>query len=255
MARKNERKNSFVIYEDWMNIVLSLPDAEAIDFVRAIFSYCLQKDYDAGPVANGLLQTVIPKLEADIGAYAEKREKAKQSILARWNKGKKPPDTDEYERIPTNTDEIHVYVDVDVDDDVDVYDVLTDNKGAKAPIRSTLSKIIDQWNSFTDRGDIPMVKSVSPESKNGRSIMARVRQYGIETVMDVIGKVFESDFLRGKDGKWCARFDWVFLPNNFEKILNGNYGTGNNGNEEGRGSWNEAMELRRINDSAKRKLM
>ena len=69
MTNNDMKKKSFVIYEDWMNIIMSLPDAEAIDLVRTLFSYCLGKDYDGSPVSKGLLATMTPTIDTDVEKY------------------------------------------------------------------------------------------------------------------------------------------------------------------------------------------
>ncbi len=52
--------------------------------------------------------------------------------------------------------------------------------------------------------------------------------------MSVIQIAAKSDFLNGKNNKgWKVDFDWLFLPNNFPKVLEGNYDnqTNNYGND------------------------
>ena len=52
----------------------------------------------------------------------------------------------------------------------------------------------------------------------------RIREYGIDTVLLAIEKVKASDFLQGKNNRgWIITFDWFVLPNNFPKVLEGNY--------------------------------
>lgn len=56
------------------------------------------------------------------------------------------------------------------------------------------------------------------------AINARLRDYGVENIKEVIKLVNDSDFLNGKsDNKWNADFDWIMKPQNFIKILEGNY--------------------------------
>ena len=83
-----KKKSSFVIYKDWMTMVLNLPDADALDFIRAIFSHCLQMEYTASPVASALLQTALPRLDADIEAYEDKCRVNREIALRGWQKRK-----------------------------------------------------------------------------------------------------------------------------------------------------------------------
>ena len=55
-------------------------------------------------------------------------------------------------------------------------------------------------------------------------LTARVREYGIDAVREVITKAARSDFLNGGGGRgFVASFEWIFRPNNFPKVLDGNF--------------------------------
>lgn len=231
-----KKKHSFIIYEDWMKFALSLPNDDALDFIRAVFSHCLELEYNPGPVASAILNTVLPKLDADIAEYNEKCRKARESIEKRWDEYRKQKDTDVYERIPPNTDVKQTYTNVihdndyvDVDDnvDVDVNDNVLPTEGkrkeAYASKRETIDALVAKWNSYADRGSIPTIRSVSVDSKTGKSVLARVQEHGLDEVVEVMDMVFQSNYLRGMKNGWCAKFDWMFLPSNYEKIMNGNY--------------------------------
>jgi len=69
---------------------------------------------------------------------------------------------------------------------------------------------------------IPKVKGAT--GKRVGYIKARIREYGIQSAYEVISKASMSDFLNGKNQRgWVASFDWLFLPTNFPKVLEGNY--------------------------------
>lgn len=70
--------------------------------------------------------------------------------------------------------------------------------------------------------------SLSPikviQGKRLEALRARVRQYGIEGVKMAIDKAAASSFMSGDNARgWMASFDWIFRPNNFPKVLEGNY--------------------------------
>lgn len=71
---------------------------------------------------------------------------------------------------------------------------------------------------------IPRVHSMSEKSKRASAVRARIREHGEEAVKEMIRKAAKSDFLNGKNQRgWTASFDWLFLPTNFVKVLEGNY--------------------------------
>lgn len=90
-------------------------------------------------------------------------------------------------------------------------------------VHSDIQSIVDAWNSLTAVGISP-VSSMSSTSKRYKSISARIREYGVDSVLKAIDNVRESDFLQGKNNRnWMITFDWFALPNNFPKVLEGNY--------------------------------
>ena len=63
-------------------------------------------------------------------------------------------------------------------------------------------------------------------------LSARIGEYSIEEVLKAIGKVSQSRFLQGKtrsSRQWLITLDWFVRPNNFPKVLEGNYDDKNTG--------------------------
>lgn len=57
-----------------------------------------------------------------------------------------------------------------------------------------------------------------------QNLTARIREYGEAEVLRAIENVKHSEFLQGKtDGRWQITFDWFVKPNNFPKVLEGQY--------------------------------
>lgn len=86
-----------------------------------------------------------------------------------------------------------------------------------------LRSIMEAWNTLSSFGIKSVVRLV-PGTKREQSIRARVKQYGINSVYEAIEKIKNSNFLQGKnDRNWVITFDWFVCPNNFPKVLEGNY--------------------------------
>ena len=89
---------------------------------------------------------------------------------------------------------------------------------------SSLKEVVDFFNEQVtiSNSTIPKVRSAS--GKRAGYIKARIREHGIEAVKEMILIAVKSDFLNGKNQRgWTANFDWLFLPSNFQKVLEGNY--------------------------------
>lgn len=62
-------------------------------------------------------------------------------------------------------------------------------------------------------------------SKRYKNLNARIEENSVEEVLEAIENVKNSPFLQGKTdkGDWKITFDWLVLPNNFTKVLEGQY--------------------------------
>ncbi|MDR2919706.1 MAG: hypothetical protein LBV72_10135 [Tannerella sp.] len=55
-------------------------------------------------------------------------------------------------------------------------------------------------------------------------ISARIREHGKQSFIDMINAAKKSNFLKGENKRgFVATFDWMIKPNNFQKIIEGNY--------------------------------
>lgn len=80
--------------------------------------------------------------------------------------------------------------------------------------------ILDAWNSV----GLSQVKKIVAGTARQKMLDARVREYGAESVLSAIERVKQSAFLRGQNKNgWVATLDWLLKPNNFYKVLEGNY--------------------------------
>ena len=81
-------------------------------------------------------------------------------------------------------------------------------------------RIQKAWNEL----GLKQIVKIPSASKRGVMLKARIREYGVEAVLDAIGKVKDSPFLKGQNARsWVITFDWLIKPNNFIKVLEGNY--------------------------------
>lgn len=97
-----------------------------------------------------------------------------------------------------------------------------DLTGSKEPVCRTkdVRRIVEAWNSL----NLNEVREVTGESKRGGMLRARVKEHGVDGVLEAIENVRKSDFLKGQNAKgFVITFDWFVKPNNFIKVLEGNY--------------------------------
>lgn len=96
----------------------------------------------------------------------------------------------------------------------------------KNNISSSLHSVVDAWNSLSEYGIKPISK-LTVGTKRYDSLVARLKKYGLDDVIKAIENIKHSDFLQGNTGNWFITFDWFVKPNNFPKVLEGNYNNTN----------------------------
>ena len=77
---------------------------------------------------------------------------------------------------------------------------------------------------------LPQVTKLTKEREN--AINKILETYNTQDIGNVFKIVSESDYLCGKTVSWKADFDWIFIPKNFIKILEGKYKNIENGTQQ-----------------------
>ena len=100
------------------------------------------------------------------------------------------------------------------------------------------SWLIEFWNKET-AGSFKSITSI--KGKRLDSVRARIKEYGSAQFKNAILRATNSDFLKGAGRQgFVLTFDWFIRPNNFPKVLEGNYDNqpqtqsqhGNNGHNQ-----------------------
>ena len=239
-------KKSFIVHEKWLSLFTALPDSDLGSIVKAMINYTTSGETgDINPLHQAILSMMIEQYEADKQNYIKTCERNRENIRKRWEKKN---NTSVYERIPSNTvgyETIPLDTDMDRDKDMDMdmdmdmeKDMDNNNMSfsTKSPYKrkddkssqresripkKELDDIVARWNTLPD--PIPRLTVLKPGTKRYESLSARYDEYGIDNIMIAIEKVRKSSFLCGKSTKWFIKFDWFVLPNNFPKVLEGNY--------------------------------
>lgn len=79
---------------------------------------------------------------------------------------------------------------------------------------------VEQYHSFC-----PNMTQVKVMNKTRKGyINARVKEFGVGKIVEVLSKAGKSDFLNGNNSnRWKADFEWIIRPENFVKVLEGKY--------------------------------
>ena len=135
----------------------------------------------------------------------------------------------------TNPDidlDLELDLELDLDKDLDIGIRVSKDTLCRT---ESVRRVVEEWNTLSAYG-IKSISKLSNTSKRYQCLVARLKEYSIESILVAINNIRHSDFLQGKHkGKpWQITFDWFVLPNNFPKVLEGNYNNGDNtGNNNG----------------------
>lgn len=110
--------------------------------------------------------------------------------------------------------EIEKEIEIDIEKDIDIE--VSTTKVALIP--KNLECIAIAWNNL----NLSTIKSI--QNTRLKLLNARIKDYGIDGVLQAINNIKESSFLKGQNNKnWTITFDWLIKPSNFIKVLEGNY--------------------------------
>ncbi len=86
----------------------------------------------------------------------------------------------------------------------------------------TVKLILDTWNAMAKASDLPTARAIT----GGRltRLRARVKDHGVQAVLDAIAAVPRSRFLCGdNDSGWRADFDFLVQDKSFGRVIEGFY--------------------------------
>lgn len=78
------------------------------------------------------------------------------------------------------------------------------------------------YNRTAEEIGLPLARSLPPGRR--KSLNARFREHGAESWSTVLVNIRASAFLQGRNERgWRPNLDWIIKPENYAKILEGNY--------------------------------
>lgn len=143
----------------------------------------------------------------------------------------------EQEALPCNADEtpmkqIETKCNTEIEKEIDINKETNKEINKETKIGEEIEAVnttvfnekVELWNSLSTLGIAP-IRSITANGKRATFLRARFKEYGEDSFKEVVQAIRESSFLQGKHSgrPWQATFDWVILPSNYPKVLEGNY--------------------------------
>ena len=152
----------------------------------------------------------------------EKIKESKRLAQARWRE--KQAAIAEKSTVDSTVDSTRISVDhaeEDIERRIREDIILTVSKDTVCS--TDVQRIAEAWNSLSSLG-IASISKITPKTNREQMLKKRIKDYGVDSILQAISNIRNSDFLQGK-GKhgFIITFDWFIRPNNFPKVLEGNY--------------------------------
>jgi hypothetical protein len=254
------RQEELTFHVSWFDAVKTLTNEDAGILFKAIFEYAKSgnKPDVLPPVLAFPFNLFVSSFDIEQSKADEVSEKRRRAINKRWGKVSDSiqMNTNEYtciQKIQMNTSDTNVYKrEKENEKKQKTPNVFSptppislpkekdkEKEKAERPLPASYSdagqsprnvsvstptkqQIIQFWNNTMTGKVIPTIKGLAHTRETW--FKARLLEYGVDAVYEVITKAAASSFLNGKNNRgFVASFDWVFRPNNFPKVLEGNY--------------------------------
>lgn len=113
-----------------------------------------------------------------------------------------------------------IEIDKEIDKDINnsIKDACSSDE-ERTSLQKDIKAVIEAWNQLP----LNKVTTIKSGTKRHDALVARIRQYGIESVLEAVNMISQSPFLLGRITDFIITFDWFVRPNNFIKVYEGNY--------------------------------
>ena len=183
---------------------LSLDIDEEIDDIKMTVAFCTANDL-IEVQEQDLFLNDVPKL---IGSETQ---------AARRMRRKRARDNKAIDVTGKRNNVRSCYTEIEKEIDIE----RRDRDKSKRDDEAWQAQIMDTWNKLDK--NIPRIQSLNPNTNRYRLIKARINENGLNKVLGAIGSINQSPFLQGYVTDFVINFDWFIKPNNFIKVLEGNY--------------------------------
>lgn len=204
------------IFLDWIEATEKLKDAEKGRLIDALVAYA-KGDEDVNDHLKGNEAYLFPIFRLMIDRDIETRSQLGEN----GSKGGAPVGNRNAKKQPKTTKNKQKQAEKEKEEEKDK-DNDNDNSIIDSYESMCFAPVISAWNSLPD--PITKVYKIKPGSTRETMLKVRIRDFSLDSVLQAIENIQNSAFCRGVNNRgWVISFDWFLKPNNFQKVLEGNY--------------------------------
>ena len=209
-------QDSFVFYRSFYESIKGFDAETKLSFYDAVMEYSLNgEEIEMTQIAKAIFIAIKPQIDAN----AKRRIDGSLGGRPKKTEGleEKNHRFSEEKTIGFENEKPNVNVNVNVNENANVN---VNAKEKKMFSDENIKEAVDAWNDAFAFSDVPKVTIVKNGSKREKMLHARLDEFGKEKVLEAIRLASASAFL--KSSSWFS-FDWLICPNNFVKVIEGNY--------------------------------
>lgn len=239
-------RDRFTFHRHWMDDGDEMTEQERHEYLDAIVRYGLYGKRKAmSQYVRGRMITVMREMDEEAAKEehitAVRREAGRKGGQANRSKPKQTEAKEAIASQPYNKDtrvpaRRQAYTD-GISTSLCSVDIIsssssssTDNTGSGVAAagggRGGNSPFVSLWNEAIKAAGSPIrtIRSVTPGTKRHTLVLGLVKQYGEDGVREAIGRLLACDYTNGGSNiGWLPTFDWFVQPDNFQKVLEGNF--------------------------------
>lgn len=239
----SESRKQFTFYSSFYEAVSKIKKkADRADAYDAICAYAIngiEPDFDKiSDTAAIVFALIKPNLDASKRKAESGKKGGKSASKAEANdkqnesksKARANEEQGENATVKEKEKEKEVEIEKEKEKENECYIYLTSPNGDVCPTADAVKRVVEAWNAL----DICPISKIVSGSNRHTWLKARLKEYGEDAVLQAIDNVKSSDFLTGKTKEaFKITFDWFIRPNNFPKVLDGNYNDRKEQNNDG----------------------
>ena len=230
------RKRTHVFYDEWCDWIIGFSAEEAGEIAKGIAFAFRGEEYEPKSVtAKILLKNVTKLIFADREHYIVATAKKIRGAKERFTEKEEANPMDMHSTSSANPMDMHsitngkpmdkdgvsvLVSDSELDSVSDNDIVFPSERRKKMCSKEHIKEIVDAWNSIFANTDVPKVTVVKSGSLREKAINARLKDNSKEDIINAMHSAAHSSFLTSSS--WFS-FDWFMKPNNFVKVIEGNY--------------------------------
>ncbi|MCM1338023.1 MAG: DUF6291 domain-containing protein [Candidatus Amulumruptor caecigallinarius] len=231
-------RQSIIIYRDWWEAFKQMPEQMRHTALEAVMSYGFEQQTPTDAVTLAVTALMRSALDRDNAKYEQRVERNRRNSLKgvearRVNAAKTAGEPAEAaaeaaeeatEEVAEESTEAEKVEEVEPQEEGTLFAVPKAEGGARRSGAPDWQEFAAEFNAALEQASsqIPRIQSLSAKRK--RAVRARIHAHGADAVRRVIANAASSTFLNGGGAKgFVADFNWIFAPDNFLKILEGNY--------------------------------